>query len=94
MFVVKNFFLGAIKMKVNKNVLAMIRGKIAMKGILKKSLAQKCGVSNSQFSELIWGDRPMPEHILRRLLHELDLAHTVKKLGLVEASTLNIEELL
>jgi len=80
-------------MKVNKNVLAMIRGKIAMQGILKKTLARRCGVSSSQFSELIWGDRPMPAHILRRLLHELDLTQTVKKLHLVESSTL-IEKLL
>ena len=75
-------------MKVNKKLLAVIRGKIAMDGILKKTLARKVGVSRSQFSEMIWGDRPMPESTLRTLLYELELTDTVKKLVLTEPSTI------
>ncbi len=80
-------------MKRNKNLLAVIRGKIAMDGILKKSLAQKCGVSRSHFSEMIWGDRPIPKYTLQTLLRELELTDTVEKLVLAEPSTV-LENLL
>ena len=80
-------------MKVNTNLLALIRGKIAMEGVLKKSLARKCGISRSQFSEMIWGDRPMPKDILQTLLHELELTDTAKRLVLVEPNSV-LENLL
>jgi hypothetical protein len=80
-------------MKRNKNLLGIIRAKIAMDGVLKKSLARKCRVSQSQFSEMLWGDRPMPEDTLKILLRELELTDTVKKLVLTEPGTV-LENLL
>lgn len=53
--------------------LATIRASIASRCILKKTLAKRCGVSKTYFSEFIHGDRPMPPAVRDRLIRELQL---------------------
>ena len=60
-------------MRNDKKLLAAIRGAIAIKQIPKKSLARKCKVSRPQFSEMLHGDREMPQEVRDRLLKELGL---------------------
>jgi len=57
----------------DKQLLAAIRGAIAIQQIPKKSLARKCKVSRPQFSEMLHGDREMPQEVRHRLLQELGL---------------------
>ena len=49
---------------------------------MKKSLARKCKISRPQFSEMLHGDRIMPESVKKRLISELNLADHVERLGL------------
>jgi hypothetical protein len=53
--------------------LAIIRASIASRCILKKTLAKRCGVSKTYFSEFIHGDRLMPAAVRDRLIRELEL---------------------
>ena len=53
--------------------LKQIRSKIAINRIPKKSLARKCKVSRPQFSEMIHGDREMPQEVRTRLIELLKL---------------------
>ena len=57
----------------NLRFLEMVRAAIAAKEIPKKTLARKCKVTRPQFSEIIHGDRDMPEEVKQRLVSELDL---------------------
>ena len=68
-------------MQDNKFLIA-VRMAIAGQGILKKSLARKCKVSRPQFSEMIHGDRIMPEEVKERLILELGLEPHIERLGL------------
>jgi hypothetical protein len=56
-----------------EKTLAIIRAAIAGKGVLKKHLARKCGVSRPYFSEYLHGDREMPATVRDRLIRELEL---------------------
>jgi transcriptional regulator with XRE-family HTH domain len=60
--------------------LAVIRAAIAGKGILKKNLARRCGVSRPYFSEYLHGDREMPPHVRDRLIKELQLEGVFERL--------------
>jgi hypothetical protein len=60
-------------MSKQENFLAAIRGAIAIKQIPKKSLARKCKVSRPQFSEMLHGNREMPQEIKYRFIKELGL---------------------
>jgi transcriptional regulator with XRE-family HTH domain len=60
--------------------LALFRAAIAGKGLLKKSLARRCGVSRPYFSEYLHGDRPMPDHVRDRLIRELGLEGVFERL--------------
>jgi hypothetical protein len=57
-----------------------VRAAIGAKNIPKKVLARRCRVSRPQFSEMIHGDREMPEEVKKRLLKELDLRETLEML--------------
>ena len=54
---------------------------IAARGILKKKLARRCGVSKPRFSEMLHGDRDMPEEIQEILIAELGLEKAWEKLS-------------
>ena len=64
----------------DEKCLAVIRATIAGKGLLKKNLARRCGVSRPYFSEYLHGDREMPAHVQDRLIRELGLEAVFKKL--------------
>jgi hypothetical protein len=56
-----------------EKLLAAIRGAIAIKQIPKKSLARKCKISRPYFSEMLHGDRKMPQEVRERLIKELGI---------------------
>ena len=62
--------------------LQIVRGAIAAKSFLKKSLARKCKVSRPYFSEMIHGDRDMPPEVRERLVKELNLQDAMERLEL------------
>jgi transcriptional regulator with XRE-family HTH domain len=69
---------------VNETELSIFRAAIAGKGILKKTLARRCGVSRPYFSEFIHGDRPMPDAVRDRLIMELNLEGVFERMQQVE----------
>ena len=60
-------------MSSDEKLLAAIRCAIAIKQIPKKSLARRCKVSRPYFSEMLHGDREMPQEVRDRLIKELGL---------------------
>ena len=66
----------------NTRFLQIVRGAIGVKGVLKKSLARKCGISKPLFSEMLHGDREMTPEVKERLIKELSLKDAVERLGL------------
>lgn len=62
--------------------LQIVRGAIAAKSFLKKSLARKCKINRPYFSEMIHGDREMPYEVRQRLVKELNLKDVMERLGL------------
>jgi hypothetical protein len=65
----------------DQHFLELVRAAIAAKSILKKSLARRCKVSRPYFSEMIHGDRPMPDAVRERLINELGLQPMLEKLN-------------
>lgn len=61
--------------------LRLVNGCIGMKGVLKRRLAEVCGVTPSQMSNYLHGYRPIPPEIREKLLKELNMANTVASLG-------------
>jgi len=66
--------------------LTLVRAVIAAKDIPKKSLARRCKVSRPQFSEIIHGDREMPEEVRQRLVSELGLEQAIQKMNAREGA--------
>ena len=62
--------------------LQIVRGAIAAKSFLKKSLARKCKISRPYFSEMIHGDREMTPEVKDRLIKELGLQDAIERLNL------------
>jgi hypothetical protein len=54
---------------------------IAGRGVLKKTLARRCGLTKPRFSEMLRGDRPFPPEVKKRLMDELELEQTWAKLS-------------
>ena len=62
--------------------LQLMRAAIGMQSVPKKSLARKCKITRPQFSEMLHGDRDMPQDVKNRLVEELNLKDQVERLGL------------
>ena len=69
----KEFIFERRKKMPDSPALKKIRAQIAMDRVPKKSLARKCKVSRPQFSEMIHGDREMPQEVRTRLFELLKL---------------------
>ena len=74
--------MSAVKDDVNVTLLELFRAKIAIDNQQKKSLARKLKVTRPQFSEMLHGDRPIPQEVRKRLIMLLDLQTHVSRLGL------------
>ena len=61
--------------------LQCVRGLIAIRQMPKKKLARRCKVSKPYFSEMIHGERSMPEEVQTRLLKELNFEKEWEKLS-------------
>ena len=68
---------------VDLNFLNIVRAAIATKQIPKKTLARRCGVSKPRFSEILHGDREMPPEVKERLISELEIDKTRKKMAVL-----------
>ena len=66
---------------IDTRFLSFVRAAIAIKNIPKKKLARKCKVSRPQFSEMIHGDREMPEGVRKRLIKDLDIQEHYERLN-------------
>jgi transcriptional regulator with XRE-family HTH domain len=71
---------------VDRKVLRIVKGSIAMRGILKKNLAKVCGISPSQLSLYLHGDMPIPYTVYEILVRELNLAGTLAAIGTRKAT--------
>jgi hypothetical protein len=60
-------------MKAKQNLLALFRAKIAISGKLKKDLARECNLAPPYFSEMLWGDREMPQDVVQHLITALNV---------------------
>jgi hypothetical protein len=69
----KRFAQHRLNAGIDKKALVIFRSAIAGKELLKKNLAEKCGVPRPFFSECLHGDRPMPPEVRARLIAELGL---------------------
>jgi len=78
-FMKKNTFQEAAM--TDRNFLKLVRATIAAESILKKSLARRCKISRPYFSEMIHGDRPMPDAVKERLIDELNLQPMLERLN-------------
>ena len=65
----------------NPKLLRTINAAIPLRGILKKQLARRCGLSKPRFSEMLHGDRDMPEEVQKRLIAELGIEEVWAKLS-------------
>jgi ribosome-binding protein aMBF1 (putative translation factor) len=57
--------------EVDGRLLALIRAGIAAQSLKKKTLARRCHISPQRFSEILHGDRPMPQEVREKLVKEL-----------------------
>lgn len=63
-----------------EDFLKLVNAFIGFRGIKKKVLALRCGVSRPHFSQIIQGEKEMSEKIRDRLAAELGIGFTLEKL--------------
>ena len=66
----------------DEKFLLLVKMAIPARGVLKKKLARRCGLSASQFSLVLGGDKEMSERVRTRLIKELRLEGEIKRLQL------------
>ena len=68
--------------RVNTNLLALIRGVMAARRLRQKDFCERYNMSKQYFSQMLSGKERWREEILEQLLSDLELTDKIKKLGL------------
>ena len=75
-----------------ESVMRRIRGRIAEAGIRRRDVAKQLGYSESMFSLLLNGDRPMPADFESRVHAALDLLERAERAAAKERERVLAEE--
>jgi hypothetical protein len=71
---------------IDRKILRILNGAIAMRGPLKKKVARNCGISPGQLSTYLHDDATIPFTVYEALIRELNLAGTLATIRAREAA--------